>query len=151
MRDLDQLEQAAAAAEARAAKARDAAAVEQHRHDQARQARLAAYDRQLVDDYDDDAADREVDEARAGLAQAILDSPVGQAAVEARLAMTRRSQRYNEAAGAATRLGDADWPITNGPPAPGHLDVRETVQHVVERAAHQAAAEANAAAAAERP
>jgi len=150
MPTLDQLQATAATAEARAAKARDAAAGEQHRHNQARQVRLAAHDRQLVADYDDDAAEREVGEARRALEQAILADPVVQAAVAARAAMSTRSLKYGQVSGAATRLGDDAWSITHGPPSPGHLDLRELVGLTIERAASQRAAEVAEAAAAER-
>lgn len=111
------------------------AAAEKARHasDQRRAAALADYDRTVIEKYDAADLQRDIDAARARVADAIAADPVMQALGDLYVAQLVAYHRHQEVTNAATRIGeDASTfgPATIAPPPE-----LATIIKIVERSA----------------
>ncbi len=100
------LEAKAQAARDRHERADHAAAEARRQEQDARARRLDAYDRDVLDGYDDEALGQQVRDAQRALDRAVADDPLGAAWVALKVAQRRRAHFSTEAAAAAARLGD---------------------------------------------
>ena len=105
MSTLEQLEAKANAAQQHHEKAQQAAAQARQQAAAERAARLAAYDRQLVNDFETAAEVAAFTQSRTDLREAIAASTLGQAWIRFKAAELRRTHTASAVNAAADRLG----------------------------------------------
>ncbi len=139
---LEELDAAAQAAIVKAAQAKDAADRSRAQAEAARQERIEAHDRKVLDEWDRQPLEKDVLSAKRRLAQAIEADPVWQAFVDVIAAQSRLYQRFHEASGLSAAYGRGSF--TQHPP---HIDQPsfDTLAQVAERiASERVAAEMDA-------